>query len=442
MLAGIFELIEPDVLNDASRRVFNIRCQRFFVNELTFDESLREAVGSLGSNGVLESLLDTPALREWMWTLRRLRASLRGPGESLPMDALGHLCIDRVYAGRVGELLVHQLVGIVAGQALQRGMSFKYEAKFASPRNLYLDGIGLLSFECAGLDSSFEIVVRDDTFIIRSDGSDSKFRIGRANQQGRLAFTPTLYTGGKYRRISELALLNPSLTQPAFQPFPQLLGMAANRAWLDDIDLCLERLIETELPCVEFVLSQCKAMVGIVSLTEVIGSGSREEALGLVYLPAGTNLLDLAECILHESLHQLLFRIEETTPLFDSQSDAAERYYSPWRTDPRSLRMVLHGAFVFSGVATLHQLWTESPPVDQRFHGRAEGAYCRFRESAMAIETVRRHAVLTPVGIKVVSSIENQLRHVSNRLVLPGEARAGIDESIQAKRDALPSFIA
>jgi HEXXH motif-containing protein len=58
--------------------------------------------------------------------------------------------------------------------------------------------------------------------------------------------------------------------------------------------------------------------------------------------------LRVAEAILHETMHLKLTLVEAVVPIVEAGSTAT--YYSPWRDEPRPLRGVLHGMFVFRAV--------------------------------------------------------------------------------------------
>ncbi|MFJ8941624.1 aKG-HExxH-type peptide beta-hydroxylase [Streptomyces sp. NPDC102365] len=63
--------------------------------------------------------------------------------------------------------------------------------------------------------------------------------------------------------------------------------------------------------------------------------------------PAGA--LAFAETLVHEFQHSKLAALLHLFPLLDD--DRQERYYAPWRGDPRHLTGLLHGAYAFTGVA-------------------------------------------------------------------------------------------
>jgi HEXXH motif-containing protein len=58
----------------------------------------------------------------------------------------------------------------------------------------------------------------------------------------------------------------------------------------------------------------------------------------------------IAESIVHEFHHNRLFAIESAVPLVEDCGTEAARYYSPFRPDPRPIRGLLHGLYVFVAV--------------------------------------------------------------------------------------------
>jgi hypothetical protein len=82
--------------------------------------------------------------------------------------------------------------------------------------------------------------------------------------------------------------------------------------------------------------------------------------------------LRVAESILHESMHLMLTLIENQYDLIVSGSQ--ETFYSPWRDEQRSIRGVLHAAFVFRAIKDFYFLLVNS------FHASsAEYNFLKFR---------------------------------------------------------------
>jgi len=110
---------------------------------------------------------------------------------------------------------------------------------------------------------------------------------------------------------------------------------------------------------------------------------------------------DLAQALVHESGHNLLFGLAADGPLVDDDGEA--RYASPLRADPRPLDGILHATFVCARMheavrvlvasGTLARADAVQAERDLRAHADA------FRDG---FETVHRHARLTPLGREVL----------------------------------------
>ena len=85
-----------------------------------------------------------------------------------------------------------------------------------------------------------------------------------------------------------------------------------------------------------------KNILVVKSNDESYGSMSPKSLIGTIYLPDVKDAALIAECLIHECLHQYLYRIEFASPLFLNCEDGIlENYYSPWKDYPRPLIMVL-----------------------------------------------------------------------------------------------------
>ncbi|MFJ7291448.1 aKG-HExxH-type peptide beta-hydroxylase [Streptomyces collinus] len=78
-------------------------------------------------------------------------------------------------------------------------------------------------------------------------------------------------------------------------------------------------------------------------------SASSGDSFGGMLIVRPASALALAETLVHELQHSKLAALLHLFPLLED--DRAERFYAPWRTDPRHLTGLLHGAYAFTGVA-------------------------------------------------------------------------------------------
>ncbi|MFE9171209.1 HEXXH motif-containing putative peptide modification protein [Streptomyces kebangsaanensis] len=115
----------------------------------------------------------------------------------------------------------------------------------------------------------------------------------------------------------------------------------------------------------------------------------------------------LAETLVHEFQHSKLAALIHLFPLLDD--DREERYYAPWRADPRHLTGLLHGAYAFTGVAGF---WRDRLNA-ARDPGQAETAGYHFAlrrtQSRLVVRTLLTSGRLTAQGHALVSGLARTL---------------------------------
>ncbi len=82
---------------------------------------------------------------------------------------------------------------------------------------------------------------------------------------------------------------------------------------------------------------------------EIDPTRSVRDLRGLMFLPAGSSRLRLAEALVQEYYQDLLHTRMELEKLLNF--DDVPRFYSPWRNDPLPLAGLLHALYVLTGVA-------------------------------------------------------------------------------------------
>lgn len=131
---------------------------------------------------------------------------------------------------------------------------------------------------------------------------------------------------------------------------------------------------------------------------------------GAMVLSLVPHPLEMADRIVHELHHDRLFCIEEFHALLeDGVEDAPEggRFYSPWRQDPRPLRGILHGLYVFIAVG---RFWLRVLTARTTSESDRTMAAERLRRTAgqlaTAVQVLEENARFTPFG----NGIFDQLR--------------------------------
>lgn len=414
----IYRLASVDDLAVASGRKFRSDLEAalvlfFKLAERYFDGPTRNCLNSLAA---LAS--DSTACRDWCETIHEIRDFCSGVDAVPNSSFTSHLDIDRGDAGRVAELLLWQLCGAITTPGARVPAP-----PLACPARLAIGGLGVLRLEriapdarCAQLDWT------DNRPLLRTKSGELVLDAGDWEPYIRLA-------GSGLR--AAIPLEDRALASPRLQDFPIVgardyaskWGSAVIRGACDIADYSavasavVERFITHVLP--------------LLCSDQAIGSASRQEALGLVFLPAILDRQDLmTECLLHEAMHQYLFRLESCARLFDPVSPSEAEFFSPWRRDKRPLRMTLHGSFVFAAVADLYLWVAESPRWDLVSAVAQRRAYQRYRESSIALEVVRKYGVMSTIGRRVVDALGADLANIRARLAPQPKDVAEVDRTI------------
>ena len=130
---------------------------------------------------------------------------------------------------------------------------------------------------------------------------------------------------------------------------------------------------------------------------------------------------DIADSILHEFLHQILYHVESTTPLLIDHD--FPRFPAPWRSGFRPSGGFLHGTFVFSGLALYWKAIAQSDGRNLPMYNneKATANAAAFKEQATyGLRSAFQFSLLTPSGIKLVENIAQLLGIDSLEMKAPG----------------------
>jgi uncharacterized protein len=140
---------------------------------------------------------------------------------------------------------------------------------------------------------------------------------------------------------------------------------------------------------------------GLVSTTS-------PEVFGTVAMSLPPDPYSCAEILIHETQHIKLCALLDLVRL--TERDQGQRFYAPWRPDPRPASGLLQGTYAFLGVAGF---WREqrlaAPRPDVR--RRAEQAFTRWRDAAaLGAETLLASGQLTADGKMFTAEMARVLR--------------------------------
>jgi HEXXH motif-containing protein len=135
-------------------------------------------------------------------------------------------------------------------------------------------------------------------------------------------------------------------------------------------------------------------------------SASTGETFGSAIIARPSDAALLAATLVHEFQHIRLDGLLHLTPLHDD--DARERFYTPWRDDPRPIGGVLQGVYAFFGVTEFWRALASSrddPDVD-----RAAFEFAHWRAGTWrTLQTMRDDEALLPAGRRFVDGIAGRL---------------------------------
>jgi HEXXH motif-containing protein len=150
-------------------------------------------------------------------------------------------------------------------------------------------------------------------------------------------------------------------------------------------------------------------------------STSSPQTFGTVAMSRQPDRYTCAETLVHETQHLKLCALLDLVAL--TQPDDGQRYYAPWRADPRPASGLLQGAYAFLGVAGF---WREQRDVaaDPRVRPRAEAEFARWRDGAAIVAaTLLDSGQLTTAGQVFVGGMSRVLAAWQHESVA-GEALA------------------
>ncbi|MFI6622324.1 HEXXH motif domain-containing protein [Streptomyces sp. NPDC050528] len=137
-------------------------------------------------------------------------------------------------------------------------------------------------------------------------------------------------------------------------------------------------------------------------------SASTGDAYASMVISRPPDAVRLAETLVHEFQHSKLAALLHHFALLDD--DRTECYYAPWRSDPRHLTGLLHGAYAFTGVAGFWRLRMRDPWSDTA--AREFAAYhfaLRRLQARLVVRTLGRSGRLTPHGSAIVDGLARTL---------------------------------
>jgi HEXXH motif-containing protein len=152
-----------------------------------------------------------------------------------------------------------------------------------------------------------------------------------------------------------------------------------------------------------------------------VDSATVVDAFGCVFLSLPSDAASVAVTLAHELQHTKLNALLDLFEMLDPV--AGERFYAPWRDDPRPLAGLLHGTYAYTGVSAFWRR-QRAREMSAASASHADLEFAHWRVSTL--EAARRLLAsgrLTPVGRRFVAGMAEALRWWCAELV-PKEALA------------------
>jgi HEXXH motif-containing protein len=227
-----------------------------------------------------------------------------------------------------------------------------------------------------------------------------------ADGPGWWALREAIATSSRHRLTVRLDDIDPhrGLHEPMQ---PRRLDAAELRAWRDELsDAWL--LIDRYLPdLADAFRAGLDSIVPGPAAPFRSASASTGEAFGSALIARPGDAPTLAATLVHEFQHIVLGGVLHLAQLHDD--DPRERFYVPWRPDPRPLGKSLQGIYAFFGIAAFWRAVTRSD--DEKLARRAMFEFAQSRSDAWRVlSTLRHDAKLTVAGRRFVDGIAGRLK--------------------------------
>jgi HEXXH motif-containing protein len=300
---------------------------------------------------------------------------------------------------------VGHLHAIAAAAAIRTGLNFEISVPLWDG-GVILPSLGMVRLSDASLHST-----------ANASGKDGKFEVSNGAGRVRLPSKLAQDVPGWWsiRRVRAMAGRNSlSLWLDDLDPYRGLYEpVLAQRIEAAEVDEWQRMLDEAWGLIVRHLPELARAMsIGLDSLVPAPNvpfrnpSASTGEAFGSAFVARPTDAPSLAATLIHEFHHIVLGGVLHLTRLYDE--DHRERFYVPWRDDPRPLSRVLQGVYAHFGVAAFWRAIARGG--NTRLSGRASFEFAYWRSVTWnVLDALREDASLTAAGRRFIDRIGSRL---------------------------------
>lgn len=144
-----------------------------------------------------------------------------------------------------------------------------------------------------------------------------------------------------------------------------------------------------------------------------VNSASTGDAYASMIISRPPDSTMLADVLVHEFQHSKLSALLHMFPLL--RDDRTVRHYAPWRSDPRHLTGLLHGAYAFVGVTGLwrERFTAKCTTEDTTGEAARDAAAFRFAvyrlQCRLVVHTLLGQQGATPIGVRLLRGLASTL---------------------------------
>jgi hypothetical protein len=398
---SIFSLIDFDESINISNKQLKIELSLILS---TFNKILHDSTKTISLSEFLklfncELFNDGPHLRHWLYISKGLIASINRGVDPSP-EFTSHFKVDSLRGERLLELHFIRLLEIYSWELLGKGLNFSFEVPFELPREIHLSTTKTLHF---GETYRKGFVISEDFGVLN---------VRDTNNKNLETIAVMVTCGMSYSYLGQdifLPINYDIFNSPFFSTAAIVQSRHSIKEWESSFLPALDLMNEFDSLLFGSILHQSRYLLPLHNSSFSYGSASSEKILGLTYVPAIKNIGDIAECILHESMHQVLFRVETMADVLETGTDQ-ELYYSPWRSDARPIRMCIHGAYVFTGISAFWLRLLEANHSLAQEDFVLTTIYKRAKQIEIALAQAFKYGKLTAFGEELVNGIDFEIK--------------------------------
>ena len=205
--------------------------------------------------------------------------------------------------------------------------------------------------------------------------------------------------------------------------------------WNDNFKKAVELVDSVDSQSLNTIGTIIKYLLVLKSQGDAHGSMSPQNITGTVFLPDTEDYTLIAECLVHEGLHNYLYRLEHCQPIFNKNEGTVEKYYSPWKDFARPLTMVIHGAFVFTGVIIFYHDLIKRNIIDGYGDTFEDRIVYRLQQVYLAIDVLEKNNHLTDFGKSILSLMKESLEEIKGDYNGFGILNENIEEHVKKFSD-------